>query len=150
MLIGVQTTRSKIAVETANRKVVGISAQIKGLRYFGISRALLANLRLAFCVLYRSDLTLVSRIREGEGTTTLDTLFCPAVLFISNLCRQVLRLSWHSGVYRKATKKQKRTWKTEEKKASPGLHFVHVCLRVETAFVSYDQIAITAIVTINF
>ena len=36
MLIGVQTTRSKIAVETANRKVVGISAQIKGLRYFGI------------------------------------------------------------------------------------------------------------------
>ncbi|KAG5321286.1 MOS1T transposase, partial [Pseudoatta argentina] len=33
-------TRFKIAVEIANRKVVGISTQIKGLHYFGISGAL--------------------------------------------------------------------------------------------------------------
>lgn len=38
-LIGLQTIRSKMAVEIVNRKVVGISAQIKGLHYFGIFRA---------------------------------------------------------------------------------------------------------------
>lgn len=48
-------------------------------------------------------------------TTTLDTLSCPAVLFISN-CRQVLRPSWNSGVHHKiAKKKKKETGKTEEK-----------------------------------
>jgi len=45
VLIGVQTTRSKIAVEIANRKIVSISAQTKGLHYFDIFRALLEQCR---------------------------------------------------------------------------------------------------------
>ena len=40
MLIGLQRIKSQMTVEIVNRKVVGISAQIKELRYFDMSRAL--------------------------------------------------------------------------------------------------------------
>lgn len=49
-------TRSKMTVEIANRKLVAISAQIKGLHYFGISIELYFSGIVALFHIFRLNL----------------------------------------------------------------------------------------------